>query len=142
MVPIPIALLALFYAVIATASAVSLWKVVSGASHQSFLWPLGWLALSVSAMYGLALLKPWARTVAIISFVALTTVALGVAGLMVATGRPLGGLFSTVIVGFYVLSIRYLQRPSVKRYFGLRISNCGLPASQSEIHNSQSAIDS
>jgi hypothetical protein len=117
MVPWPIALLALLYAVIATASAVSVWRVMSGASAQPLLWPVAWLTLSASAVYGLALLKPWARTVTLIGFVALSVVTLGVAGVMVATGRPLGGLFATVIVGFYVLAIRYLQRPSVRTYF-------------------------
>ena len=45
MIPIPVALLALFYAVIATMSGVSVWKVVTGVSQQSIVWPLGWLAL-------------------------------------------------------------------------------------------------
>ena len=117
MIPIPIALLALFYAVIAAASGVSVWRVVIGASRQSILWPAGWLALSLSAMFGLALLKPWSRSVAIIGFSALCAVTLGVAGLMVAGGHPGTGLMATFIVGFYVLAIRYLQRPSVKTYF-------------------------
>jgi hypothetical protein len=117
MIPIPIALLALFYAVIATASGVSVWKVITGTSTQSILWPAAWLALSLGAMFGLALLKPWSRSVAIIGFAALCAVTLGVAGLMVAGGRPGTGLFATLIVGFYVLAIRYLQRPATKAYF-------------------------
>jgi hypothetical protein len=117
MIPVPIALLALFYAVIAAAAGASVWRVVTGASTQSILWPAAWLALSLSAMFGLALLKPWSRSVAIIGFAALCAVTLGVAGLMVAGGRPGTGLVATLIVGFYVLAIRYLQRPSVKAYF-------------------------
>ena len=117
MIPVPVALLSLFYAVITAMSGVSVWKVVTGASHQSILWPLAWLALSASAMYGLALLKPWARTVGIIGFWALAAVTLGIAGIMVATGRPWSGLFATVIAGSYVLAIRYLQRPSVRAHF-------------------------
>ena len=117
MIPWPIALLALFFAVIATASGASVWKVVTGVSKQPVVWPLGWLALSASAMYGLALLKPWARTVGIIGFWALAAVTLGIAGIMVATGRPWSGLFATVIAGSYVLAIRYLQRPVTKAYF-------------------------
>ena len=118
MIPIPIALLALFYAVIAAASGAAVWRVVTGTSTQSILWPAAWLALSLSAMFGLALLRPWSRSVAIIGFAALCAVTLGVAGLMVAGGRPGAGLMATLIVGFYVLAIRYLQRPSVKTYFG------------------------
>ena len=118
MIPVPIALLALFYAVIAAASGVSVWRVVIGASRQSILWPAAWLALSLCAMFGLALLKPWSRTVAIIGFSALCAVTLGVAGLMVASHRPIGGLIAALFSGMYLLGIRYLQRPSTKAYFG------------------------
>ena len=118
MLPVPIALLALFYAVIATMSGVSAWKVVTGASRQSILWPVAWLALSASAMYGLALLKPWARTVAIIGFVALAVVTLSFAALLVAGRQAGAALFTTFTAGLYVLGIRYLQRPITKTYFG------------------------
>ncbi|MBI4004284.1 MAG: hypothetical protein HY353_04610 [Candidatus Omnitrophica bacterium] len=118
MIPVPIALLALFYAVIAAASGAAVWRVVIGTSTQSILWPAGWLTLSLSAMFGLALLKPWSRSVAIIGFAALCAVTLGVAGLMVATQRPIGGLIAALFSGMYLLGIRYLQRPSTKAYFG------------------------
>ena len=117
MIPIPVALLALFYAVIATMSGVSAWKVVTGASRQLIVWPLAWLALSASAMYGLALLKAWGRPVAIIGFVALAVVTLSFAGLLVA-GRHAGeALLTTFTAGLYVLAIRYLQRSSIKACF-------------------------
>ena len=118
MVPTPIALLTLFYAVITTMSGVSVWKVMTGASRQSILWPLAWLALSVSAMYGLALLRGWGRFVAMIGFIALSVVTLSFAGLL-AAGRHAGAaLLTTFTAGLYVLAIRYLQRPTVKTYFG------------------------
>ena len=117
MIPVPIALLALFYAVIATMSGVSVWNVVTGTSRQPIVWPLAWLALSASAMYGLALLKSWGRPVAIIGFVALAVVTLSFAGLLVA-GRHAGeALLTTFTAGLYVLAIRYLQRSSIKAYF-------------------------
>jgi hypothetical protein len=117
MVPVPIALLALFYAVIATMSGVSVWKVATGVSHQSLIWPLGWFALSASAVYGLALLKSWGRTVAIIGFIALATVTLSFAALLVAGRQAGAALLTTFTAGLYVLGIRYLQRPAIKAYF-------------------------
>lgn len=118
MIPVPVALLALFYAVIATMSGVSAWNVVTGASHQSIVWPLAWLALSASAMYGLALLRSWGRTVAIIGFVALAVVTLSFAALLVAGRQAGAALLTTFTAGLYVLGIRYLQHPLVKTYFG------------------------
>ena len=118
MVPWPIALLAVFYALIATASAASVWRIISGMSHQALGWPLGWLAASSAAVYGLVLLRSWARRLALIGFIALCVIALAVAGLSVTSGAPVGGLLSTLIAGGYVVAIRYLQRPSTKAYFG------------------------
>jgi hypothetical protein len=117
MVPLPIALLALVYAAVATASAVSVWRVASGASQQQLVWPLAWLALSVAAMCGLALLRPWARRLAIIGLVVITTVVLAVAALLVMAGRPLGAIAATSAAALHVVMIRYLQRPSVRAYF-------------------------
>ena len=124
MIPIPVALLSLFYAVIATMSGVSMWKVVTGVSQQSILWPLAWLALSASAMCGLALLRLWGRTVAIIGFIALSVVTLSFAGLLVVGRHAGAALLTTFTAGLYVLAIRYLQRPSTKAYFGN--SECGM----------------
>ena len=117
MIPVPIALLALFYAVIATMSGVSAWRVVSGVSRQSIVWPLAWLALSVSAVYGLALLRPWGRTVAITGFVALAVVTLSFAALLVVGRQAGAALLTTFAAGLYVLGIRYLQRPAIQAYF-------------------------
>ena|SRR3989338_7519012 len=117
MIPWSIALLSLFYAVIATASAASVWRVIIGVSHQSFLWPVGWLLLSLGAMCGLALLKSWGRNLAILGFLALIVVTLAVAGLLVMAREPLGALLATTIVSLHVLAIRYLCRPAVKVWF-------------------------
>ena len=116
-VPWPIALLTLFYGVIATASAATVWKIVAGVSYQSLLWPLTWLALSAGAMCGLPLLKSWGRRLAIGTSAWLLLVTLAIAGLLVRAGHPLGGLLVAFIAGTHALAIRYLQRPAVKTLF-------------------------
>lgn len=126
MVPWPIALLALFYGVIASASAATTWKAISGVADRSPVWPLAWLALSASLMCGLPLLKPWARTLAMAASTLLVLVTLSMAGLFVMGGQPLIGLLATMGTAVHVIAIRYLQRPTVKAYFGLRNVDCGL----------------
>jgi len=117
MVPWPIALLAMLYAVIATASAAAFWRIVSGTSHQSVVWPLGWLALSAAAMVGLALLRPWARRLAIVGLALITMTMLALAALLVMAGRPLGGLLATAAASVHVVIIYYLRRPAVRAMF-------------------------
>ena len=117
MIPVPIAVLSIFYAVIAAMSGVSVWKVVTGASQQSVVWPLAWLALSSSAVYGLALLRSWGRVVAVVGFIALAVVTLSFAALLVAGRQAGAALLTTFTAGLYVLGIRYLQRPTMKAYF-------------------------
>ena len=117
MVPWPIALLTLLYGVIATASASTVWRVMTGDSQQSLIWPLMWLALSAGAMCGLPLLKPWGRVLAIWTSVLLLLVTLAIAGLWVRGGHPLGGLLAAFMAGTHALAIRYLQRPAVKSLF-------------------------
>ena len=124
MVPWPIALLAMLYAVIATASAAGLWKIATGASHQSLVWPLGWLTLSVAAMVGLALLKPWGRRLAVVGLALITMSMLALAALLIMARRPLGGLLATAAASVHVVMIRYLHRPATKAYFGN--AECGV----------------
>ena len=128
MVPWPIALLAMLYAVIATSSAAGLWKIAVGASRQSPLWPMGWLALSVAAMVGLSLLKSWGRRLAVIGLALIVITMLAVAALLVMAGRPLGGLLATVAASVHVVMIRYLQRPATKAYFGN--AECGMRSAE------------
>ena len=117
MVPWPIALLTIFYGAIASLSAATVWRAVSGASDRPLIWPAMWLALSAGIMFGLPLLKVWARRLAIVASVLLMLSTLGVAGRIVMAGRPLVGLAATVGAAVHVIVIRYLQRPAVKAYF-------------------------
>ena len=120
MVPWPIALLSLFYGVIATLSASSVWRILMGVSDRWLGWSLAWLMLSGGAMCGLALLHPWGRRLAIGTSVCLLVVTLALAGLFVRAGQPLVGLLIAFMASVHVLIIRYLQRPRIKRYFGFR----------------------
>ena len=117
MIPWPIAMLALFYGVIAASSGASLWKIAIGRSSQPFIWPAIWLALSAGAMCGLALLRPWGRQLAIWTSVLLMVATLAVSALLVSAGRPWIGLMVTLSAACHVMVIRYLQRPIVKSLF-------------------------
>ena len=122
MVPWPIALLAVFYAAVATLSASTVWKIAAGTVARPFIWPLAWLIVSGGAVFGLALLKPWGRVLTMVASVAMALTTLALAGLLVAAGRPLGALLSTLVAGGHVLVIRYLQRPAVKAYFSGKVA--------------------
>jgi hypothetical protein len=119
MVPWPIALLTLFYGLVATVSAATLWKSAAGVIDRPLIWPIAWLTLSAGAMFGLPLSKVWGRRLAIWTSAALMVSTLAVAGTLVRIGRPGAGLLVALSSGFHVLAIRYLQRPAVKAYFGL-----------------------
>lgn len=126
MVPWPIALLTLFYGLIAALSAAMVWQVVAGMSARSLSWPLVWLVASAGAMVGLPLLKPWARHLAIGTSLLLLGLTLAVAGALVVSGSPLGALLAACGAAVHVVVIRYLQCPVLKGYFGLRSVDCGV----------------
>ena len=117
MVPWPIALLTLFYGVIATLSAATLWQIATGVITRPILWPALWLALSAGVMLGLPLLKPWGRGLAIAASVLMTLTTLAIAAGLISTGHPVASLAATVSAGAHVLAIRYLTRPAIKAYF-------------------------
>jgi len=117
MVPWPIALLTLFFGVIATIAAATVWKIVSGASDQPLVWPLVWLALSGGVMLGLPLLKLWGRVVAVVASGLMAVTTLAIAARLISAGHPLASLLATVSAGAHVLAIRYLQRPPIKLLF-------------------------
>ena len=118
MIPWPVALLTLFYGVVAFYSAASLWKVTLGLSHQSIYWLSIWLLLSASATSGLAWLKPWGRRFAMGTSWMLILSTLAVAALYIAAGKPVIGLVITFTTACHYLMIRYLKRPAVVVWFG------------------------
>ena len=117
MVPWPIALLTLFYGMLAAVSGVGVWKIVTGVVHRSLVWPVAWLGLSVAVMCGLPLLKPWARRLAVAGSAGLGVVTLGGALLIAGAGRPGLGVLGTLLAGTHLIVIRYLRRSEVKAYF-------------------------
>lgn len=121
MVPWPIALLTLFYGVIATLAAAMTWKVMLGSAQQLLAWTVVWLVLSGGATCGLPLLRPWGRVMAMWTSILLMLATLAAAGVLVAAGHPGIGLAVTLSTACHYLMIRYLQRPAVKAYFGFRV---------------------
>ena len=117
MVPWPVALLTLFYGVLAAASAATVWKIATGMVTRPIGWPLAWLALCGAVMCGLPLLRSWARRMAILASALLAVVTVATAGLIVMAGRPLAALLATLSATVHIVTIRYLQRPAVKAYF-------------------------
>jgi hypothetical protein len=117
MVPWPIALLTIFYGMVAALSAATIWQIATGAVARPLLWPILWLTVSAGVMCGVPLLKPWGRALAIIASWLMVVVTLAIAGLVVMAGRPLLGLLATVSGTVHVVAIRYLRRPAVKAYF-------------------------
>ena len=117
MVPWPIALLTLYYGVVAATSAAMAWKALIGVSHQPLIWPITWLALSAGAMCGLPLAKLWGRSLATWTSVLLILATLALSGMWILAGRPGAGLLVTLSTVGHFMAIRYLQRPVVKTYF-------------------------
>ena len=119
MVPWSIALLALWYAGLATASAATLWKLGQEQVHGAVLWPSVWCGVSAILVVGLAWLKPWARKLAIWSSGFILLGALANAGLAIAqaTPQPMRSLWATGIASIQLVVMRYLTRPHVKAWF-------------------------
>jgi len=119
MIPWPVAFLAIFYAVLATSSAAILWQAGHGQLQRSLLWPGLWCGLSTLLVLGLALLKPWARKLAIWTSIVMMLGSLGVAGsaIVQANPEPIRSLIATGIASAQLVVIRYLCRPAVKAWF-------------------------
>lgn len=119
MIPWPIAMVVVFYAMLATASASTLWNIASGRLQGSAVWPSVWFGLSAILVMGLAFLKAWARQVAVWASLVMMFTALGVAYLVIATPnpQPARSLLATGMAGIHLVVIRYLTRPHVKGWF-------------------------
>ena len=120
MVPWSIALIALAYAAVASASAAALAKIAQGTGTQPAFWPALWLAVSLALLIGLAQMKPWARRLAVWSSVLIASGAAGIASASLARPVPEPGwaLAATGVASLQLLIIRYLTRPRVKAWFG------------------------
>ena len=125
MVPWPIALLSLGFGLLAASSGAMACRIVLSGASQPLIWPAAWFALSATAMCGLALLKPWARTLAVVGLIWIVVVELSWADLFIAAGRPGGALLAAFGAGIPLLLIRYLQRPVVRAYFGTEARSTG-----------------
>jgi len=117
--PWPIAVLTLWYAAIAAASGATLWQQLQRGIASSVWWPALWCGLSAALVLGLALLKPWARRLAVASSMLTAVGALSAAGLALlgAGPRPLASLVATGVGSAHLVLIRYLTRPHVKAWF-------------------------
>ena len=118
MIPWPVALLTLFYGIIATSSASTLWKILTEVTQQSLAWQVLWPGLSGGAMCGLALMKSWGRALAIWTSTLLMVAMLVLAGLLAINAhQPLMGLIVACGAALHMVVIRYLGRPSVRSWF-------------------------
>ena len=119
MVPWPIGLLAILYAVLATSSAATVWKAVSGVIGHPVWGAAFWCGISMALVVGLTLLRAWARVLAVWSSVLMVIGTLGGAALAIAQHHPdpARSLVMTVMASAHLLIIRYLTRPRVKAWF-------------------------
>ena len=129
MIPWPIALLCMLYVAIATSSSATLFQIISGGLAHSPMWPLVWWAVSAMLVVGLALMKPWARMLAVIASTVMTVGALGMAVIVVLPAQPHGAqsLLATLMAGGHLVIIRYLTRPHVRAWF-----EAGVPSRKQE----------
>lgn len=117
MVPVPIALLTVYFGAVATLAAAGAWQVLAGMSHRPLWAQVAWVLLCGGAMIGLPLARPWGRWLAMVAAGWMALITLAVAAGFVAVRRPGFGLVAALAVAAPVLIIRYLQRPAVKTWF-------------------------
>ena len=110
MIPWPIALLSLFYGVVAAFAAANAWEILNGASQRPLVWPLLWLGLCAGAMVGLPMGRAWGRTLAVAAAWWLTLSSLATAAWFVRLKQPLVALLVTFTSAIYILIIRYLKK--------------------------------
>ena len=115
MVPWPIALVCVGYAVIATSAAALMVRGQGLAVCWSGLWAL----LSAAVVVGLAGLRPWARRLAVWASAGMMLSALALSLLLAIQAQPDArhSLLATGMAGLQLLLVRYLTRPHVKRWF-------------------------
>ena len=117
MIPLPIALLSVFFGLLAATSAMSVWSVMNGAVHKPLVSQVAWLLLSAGAMIGLPLRKTWGLWCAIACAWLVVLSVLAIAAWLIASGAPGWGLGCGLGTVVPLTAIRYLTRPNVKQWF-------------------------
>ena len=122
MVPWPIVVLIVGYAILATVMAADVWRVIQGHSAQLPALPLAWCAVMAALALGFSFLQPWARRLAVGVSIFLLVGALSASVLAVlrTPPSPKAAFWGTIWAGVQLLVIRYLTRPHVKRWFSNR----------------------
>ena len=117
MVPWPIALLSLFYALIATAAAAQGYKILAGVIQKPLWAQVAWLVLAGGAMLGLPLRQEWGRWCAIACSWLVTLTVLAIAAWLITYGAPGWGLGFGLGTVVPLVAVRYLTRPTTKSWF-------------------------
>jgi len=128
MLPRSIAILALYFGAIAAVSSAKLLRILQGAEAGAAVWQVVWLGLSSGAVYGLAMLKPWGRRLAVWTAALLMAFLLALSAMLVLVARETKtGFALACAAALQMLVVRYLGRASVKRLFGAGASDAGSP---------------
>ena len=116
MVPWPIALLSMFYALIATAAAAQAYKIVIGMLDKPLVPQLAWLVVAAGAMIGLPLRRPWGRWLGIACAWWIVLSVLAIAAWLIVRHEPGFGLAAGLGTVVPLIAARYLTRPKVKQW--------------------------
>ncbi len=123
MVPWPVTIVIVAYAVLATVMGAELWRAASGGAAH-LLMPLIWCALCGTLVIGLSLMRPWARRLAVwVSwFLLLATLGSALVAVLHVPPQPRAAIWGTMLAALQALAIRYLTRPHVKHWFVQSVS--------------------
>ncbi len=118
MIPWPLTLFIMGYAVLGTALAADAWRALPLRPAQAAL-PLAWCAAFMTLALGLSFLRPWARRMAVgVSwFLMLATLGSALVAVLHVPPQPRAAVWGTMIAALQVLAVRYLTRPHVRRWF-------------------------
>ena len=117
MIPWPIALLSVFYALIATSAAAQCYKIALGALDKPLAPQVAWLLVAGGAMIGLPMRRVWGRWCAIACAWWMTFTVLAIAAWLISQREPGWGLVAGLGTVVPLVAARYLTRPKVKSWF-------------------------
>ena len=123
MIPLPIALLSLFYALIATAAAAQSYKILTGMLDKPLIPQITWLILAAGAMVGLPLRRPWGRWMGIACAWWVVLTVLAIAAWLIVHQEPGFGLVAGLGTVVPLVAARYLTRPKVKAWCLQKVSD-------------------